>query len=168
MFFPFWGELSAPKKGQLSHCTVMQNLWLLDSLFPTQELAAVSCYSENYCGIAAGGREGCSSQRCQCCWAVADWRNISGPKWFLRGLSISPLRMTYLIQSMFTRPLLSLYLIAVIYPTVSGSALALADTILFCSQFTFKRNFLNPFAKGYFCISLCVKCSSFFSYTCCD
>lgn len=50
-----------------------------------------------------------------------------------------------LIQSMFTRPLLALYLTAVIYPRLSGSAPALADTLLFCSQFTFERNFLDLF-----------------------
>lgn len=60
-FFSFWGELPTPKGGQLWHCAVMQSPWLLHSLFPAQEIAAVSCYSENFCGIAAGGREGSSA-----------------------------------------------------------------------------------------------------------
>lgn len=143
----------------------MQNPWLLDSLFLTQKIAAVLCYSENYCGIAAGGGEASSSLGNA---SATELQQIGGTS-----LALSDTWEIYhqssrndLIQSMFTRPLLALYLTAVIYPTVPGSAPALADTILFCSQFTFERNFLDSFAKGYFCISICVK--SFFSYTCCD
>lgn len=102
-----------------------------------------------------GKRRFLCSPRCQCHWAVAGWGNISGlsDTWEVFHQSSK----NYLIQSMFTRPLLALYLTAVIYPRLSGSAPALADTLLFCSQFTFGRKFLDLFTKGSFCISLCVK-----------
>lgn len=138
----------------------MQSAWLLHSLFPTQEIAAVSCYSQNCCGIAAGRRGGSS--------ALQGATELGQTSATCGGtpLGLSDTQGVYhqsfkndLILSMFTRPLLALYLTAVIYPRSSGSAPALADTLLFCRQFTFERNFLNLFAKGYFCISLCVKCS---------
>lgn len=68
MFFPCGEKLSAPKKWQLSHCTVVQNLslcWAACSQpksIRTWALAAVPGHSgKRACGIAAEGKEGFSS-----------------------------------------------------------------------------------------------------------
>lgn len=136
MLFPLRGKLSTPKKGQLSHCTVMQNLWLCWTACSQPKSiriwapAAVPGHLEKHaCGIAAGGREGSSVQ-------------VDSPTelWQSGGTSLvlndtceiyhQSLEQNGSIQSVFTMPLLSLYLTEEVnYSTVSRSAPALVDTL---------------------------------------
>lgn len=135
MFFPCGEKLSAPKKGQLSHCTVVQNLslcWTTCSQAKTIRswaLPAVPGHSGKHaCGIAAEGEEGSSSI----------WGDSHTELWPSGGTSLglnstcevyhqSP-EKNGSIQSVFIMPLLSVCLAEVIYSMVSRSAPALIDT----------------------------------------
>lgn len=135
--FQFWGKTVNPKeRAAVSPCCYGEPVTLLDSLFPTEEHPdlGICCsgHSEKHaCDIAAGEREGSFSIQ------------VDSPTelWQSGGTSLgwndtcevyhqSP-EKNGLIQSVFTMPLLSLYLTeVVIYSTVSRSAPALVMQLI--------------------------------------
>lgn len=111
-----------------------------------------------------GKRRFLFSPRCQCHWAVADWSNVSGPRWLLRGLS-SVLQEWLDSVNVYK----VLYLTAVIYPRVSGTTPALSCWYpLVLQPIHFWKELSRSVCKGLLLHFSVWNIHSLFSYRCCD